>query len=67
MTAAEPFLHHCWCGKWGAYGVGVSLRRDRLGKWYCREHLPPPEEYDPKTSALSASTDTRPAAMKDLF
>lgn len=34
------FLHHCPCGKWGSFGVGVKLRDGREGKWYCREHRP---------------------------
>jgi hypothetical protein len=36
------FVHYCHCGKWGAFGEGVALNRDQLGKWYCREHWPHP-------------------------
>ena len=33
-------VHHCHCGKWGAFGFDVSLREGRLGAWYCGEHRP---------------------------
>jgi hypothetical protein len=35
------FLHYCSiCGEWGAFGVGVFLRRGQLGKWFCGNHRP---------------------------
>ena len=34
----KPFLHYCWCGKWGLYGYGVNLRKDQPGEWFCEEH-----------------------------
>jgi hypothetical protein len=35
------FLHFCAeCGAWGAYGYGVNLRADQLGRWYCAAHRP---------------------------
>lgn len=34
------FIHYCDCGKWAAYGYGVSVRFGKLGSWYCREHRP---------------------------
>jgi hypothetical protein len=34
-------LHFCVeCGRWGAFGYGVSLRADRKGRWYCAAHRP---------------------------
>ena len=34
-------LHFCpECGRWGSVGVGVELKRGRLGRWYCAEHRP---------------------------
>jgi hypothetical protein len=36
------FLHFCVeCGRFGAFGCGVYLRKGRLGRWYCGEHRPP--------------------------
>lgn len=32
------FIHLCHCGKWGSFGTGVSLKDERLGKWFCGEH-----------------------------
>jgi hypothetical protein len=32
------FVHNCHCGKWGAFGRGVSLREGKLGTWTCAEH-----------------------------
>jgi hypothetical protein len=35
------FLHFCAeCGAWGAFGYGVNLRADQLGRWYCAAHRP---------------------------
>jgi len=37
------FLHPCsapGCTAEGSFGEGVSLRRKRLGRWWCRAHLP---------------------------
>jgi hypothetical protein len=34
-------LHFCVeCGRWGAFGYGVSLRTGRVGRWYCTAHRP---------------------------
>jgi hypothetical protein len=34
-------LHFCIeCGRFGAFGFGVSLRTGRSGTWYCSEHRP---------------------------
>jgi hypothetical protein len=37
---AGHFIHYCWCGKWGSFGVGCFLREGKLGKYYCAEHRP---------------------------
>jgi hypothetical protein len=34
------FIHYCHCGEWGSFGVGVSTREGKLGRWYCMEHRP---------------------------
>ncbi len=35
------FLHFCVeCGRFAAFGYGVHLRGERLGRWYCGEHRP---------------------------
>jgi hypothetical protein len=36
----RPFEHYCHCGRWGAFGYGVSLRNDRPGEWFCADHRP---------------------------
>jgi len=36
------FVHYCWCGEWGSFGVGCFLLRGKLGTWFCREHRPSP-------------------------
>jgi hypothetical protein len=36
-------LHFCVeCGRFGHFGVDVSLRQGRTGRWYCGEHRPRP-------------------------
>jgi hypothetical protein len=38
-------VHVCnVCGGTAPYGVGVAMRNDELGLWYCKAHLPPPAE-----------------------
>ena len=37
---AGRFIHYCWCGKCGSFGVGCVLREGKLGKYYCAEHRP---------------------------
>jgi hypothetical protein len=40
-SGAQVFIHLCeHCEKQGSFGYGVSLRKNRLGKWYCRDHKP---------------------------
>lgn len=49
----SKFVHNCWCGKWGAFGVNVQLRKatreknaSLAGKWYCAEHQPGAVKHD---------------------
>jgi hypothetical protein len=43
------FLHFCdECGRFGAFGYGVSLRAGRLGRWYCGEHRPTASQVEPQ-------------------
>jgi hypothetical protein len=63
FDADGNFIHRCCkCGEEASFGYGVSLRRGRLGTWYCAKHQPqqqttpttnganstlcPPPEYD---------------------
>lgn len=40
------FLHFCVeCGAWGAFGYGVNLQADHLGRWYCAAHRPQGSDY----------------------
>lgn len=32
------FLHPCHCGRWGAFGFGVSFRNGQTGTWFCARH-----------------------------
>lgn len=34
------FIHFCACGNDAGFGVGVFLRQDKLGTWYCRDCKP---------------------------
>jgi hypothetical protein len=37
----RAFLHFCVvCGRFGAFGYGVSLRTGKPGRWYCAAHRP---------------------------
>jgi hypothetical protein len=36
----QAFEHYCHCGKWAAWGFGVSILRNEPGQWFCREHIP---------------------------
>jgi hypothetical protein len=38
----QPNVQHfcAECGRWAAFGFGVSLRKGQLGRWYCAEHRP---------------------------
>jgi hypothetical protein len=31
-------LHACHCGRWGAYGFGVSFKDGLPGTWFCAAH-----------------------------
>jgi hypothetical protein len=41
--AKGMLVHFCQCGADAGRGVGVSLRNNKLGTWYCDEHLPAEE------------------------
>lgn len=50
--AEGHLIHHCAvCGKEAGFGYGVSLLRNQLGTWFCKEHRPdeaePPVSMDP--------------------
>ena len=35
------FMHQCsapGCKKWGSFGTGVSLLKNKPGKWHCEDH-----------------------------
>jgi hypothetical protein len=37
----DPYRdHYCHCGKWGSFGLDVSLRKGWTGTWYCGAHYP---------------------------
>jgi hypothetical protein len=38
-----PFMHACYCGKWGFFGYDVMLMKGRTGTWFCAEHRPADE------------------------
>jgi hypothetical protein len=41
FNADDNFIHRCCeCGEEALFGYGVSLRRGRLGTWYCTKHKP---------------------------
>jgi hypothetical protein len=40
FDGAGRFIHYCWCGKWGSFGVDCFPREGKLGKYYCAEHRP---------------------------
>ena len=52
FNADDNFIHRCCeCGEEALFGYGVSLRRGRLGTWYCTKHKP-----------QTMAADLRPAA-----
>ena len=40
--AGGPFVHSCYCGKWGFFGYDVALLKG-LGTWFCAEASPDDE------------------------
>ena len=38
-----PFVHACYCGKWGYFGYDVMLMKGRTGTWFCAEYRPTDE------------------------
>jgi hypothetical protein len=47
---AGRFIHPCWCGREGAFGVGSFPSKGILGRYYCREHRPV-QQFEPASSA----------------
>ena len=45
--ASGPFVHACYCGRWGFFGYEVALLKDRTGTWFCAEHRPGDEDQKP--------------------
>lgn len=40
----DLLVHVCnVCGGTAPYGIGVAMRNDELGLWYCGRHLPKPD------------------------
>jgi hypothetical protein len=37
---AGRFVHYCHCGKWATFGVGVSMKENKFGRWFCGAHKP---------------------------
>jgi hypothetical protein len=35
-----PFVHACYCVRWGFFGYDVMLMKGRTGTWFCAEHRP---------------------------
>jgi hypothetical protein len=64
----DKFIHRCCkCGGDGPFGFGVSLRRGKLGTWYCAYHKPQPQNAG-STSSPSSNTDAeRPVDGKDAL
>jgi hypothetical protein len=81
FDADGNFIHHCCkCGEEASFGYGVSLRRGRLGTWYCAKHQPqqqttpttnganstpcPPPEYDTERQMTDQMTVERWLAIR---
>lgn len=73
MTAREPrfrdgiFQHPCQapgCTEEGAFGEGVRLGENRLGRWYCRAHVPP-SFWGGRAQSLGASPPAPAPAHED--
>ena len=48
-----PFVHACYCGKWGFFGYDVMLMKGRTGTWFCAEHRPADEAAQHSTDVIS--------------
>jgi hypothetical protein len=59
---AGHFIHYCWCGKWGSFGVDCFLRAGKLGLFYCLEHRPQTD----RLAELAESAPKRAIAAPDL-
>jgi len=52
-----PFVHACYCGKWGYFGYDVMLLKGRTGTWFCAEHRPANEAgLGPKVAATDRAS-----------
>ena len=57
FDADDNFIHrYCKCGHEAPFGFGVSLRRGKLGAWYCASHKPQPQTISTINCANSASS-----------
>jgi hypothetical protein len=55
FDAAGNFIHRCCrCGEQAYFGYGVSLRRGRLGAWYCANHKPQ-QQTTPTTNGVHST------------
>jgi len=59
---AGRFIHKCWCGKDGSFGIGCFPRADKLGLFYCLEHRPKTD----RLAELAESAPKRAMAVPDL-
>jgi hypothetical protein len=53
----------CWCGASACYGEGVKLIKGELGKWTCRQHVPPGFLPAPSGTGGMAAPPAPPAAF----
>jgi hypothetical protein len=54
FDADDNFIHRCCkCGEGAPFGFGLSLRRGRLGTWYCANHKPQQQTTSIKNGANS--------------
>jgi len=50
----DPFVHACYCGKWGFFGDDVMLMKGQTGTWFRAEHRPHAEAgFDPSPESYS--------------
>lgn len=54
------FRHYCHCGEEGSTGHGVFLRKDQLGTWFCKAHIPPPDPVPSPPQPARAPNPTPP-------
>ena len=59
---AGRFIHKCWCGKDGSFGIGCFPRADKLGLFYCLEQRPQTD----RPAEFAESAPKRAMAVPDL-